>query len=574
MEVGVSLLQNNGITTTTPWCEDVNTSVTPVCKSRAAYDADCNDVMSYVTEVGDDWPFYVGLGSTHIKYPFSLYEAIYKTIEAQPDAYGSATMSDTYMPSLACPDCDVYGGRYLAHPFNVTIAAQNPNKMFPGQEGVRTRFFTAPNQVLVGPLITQTRSKGGVCDSIPYNIESIREHYRTGRTGAGSKPECASSQTTKVPFGFDATFSPTSELYRQTNVLEMTTMYRFYNRSNNNERFYHPSWEDDTWPADFASAMAFWNDNVPGRANALEGIWSDEVSLDTLVPYGFFWDSGAGSGDVYGYPVFFDINLNVSKTTDMFQSLVDGQYLDPDLTSLVTTTLLLFNPELGLFALVQVSASPDPTGGTDLSSDMALFDPDFYDFGHNAGDVWRVALEVFFTIVLIYLLKEECVELLDRVRQGQAEGENVAKASLRYFTDPFNVLDLSSYIILAVAMFNWYQITNANIYFWAVVELRFNLYSHGEMGVGRLFELQKAPAEDAFELLDKAQRIVNLWSNYVLVTSIAVMMLCLQFMKNLDFHPKMGLVTKTFGAAAMDLIFFLMLFMIVHTIYSFVGCIM
>ena len=103
MEVGVSLLQNNGITTTTPWCEDVNTSVVPVCKSRAAYDADCNDVLSYVTEVGDDWPFYVGLGSTHIKYPFSLYEALYKTVEAQPAAYGSATMSDTYMPSLACP---------------------------------------------------------------------------------------------------------------------------------------------------------------------------------------------------------------------------------------------------------------------------------------------------------------------------------------------------------------------------------------------------------------------------------------------------------------------------------------
>ena len=92
------------------------------------------------------------------------------------------------------------------------------------------------------------------------------------------------------------------------------------------------------------------------------------------------------------------------------------------------------------------------------------------------------------------------------------------------------------------------------------------------MGVGRLFELQKAPAEDAFELLDKAQRIVNLWSNYVLVTSIAVMMLCLQFMKNLDFHPKMGLVTKTFQAAALDLIFFFMLFFVIHTIYSFIGC--
>ena len=133
-------------------------------------------------------------------------------------------MSDTYLPSLSCPDCDTYSGRYLAHAFNVSIATKNPNAMFPGLEGVRTRFFTPPNQVLVGPMITQRRSKGGVCSNIPYNIDGIREHYRTGRTGAGTKPECSipkAKQTTKSPFGFDATFSPTSELYRQTNFLEV-----------------------------------------------------------------------------------------------------------------------------------------------------------------------------------------------------------------------------------------------------------------------------------------------------------------------------------------------------------------
>ena len=299
-----------------------------------------------------------------------------------------------------------------------------------------------------------------------------------------------------------------------------------------------------------------------------------QVNMETLVPYGFFWDSGSGSDAVYGYPVFFDINLNVSKTTDMFQSLVDGQYLDPDLTGLVTTTMLLFNPELGLFSLVQVYAKPDPTGGTILDSDMAIFDPDCYDFRHNSNDLVRVVLELVFTVVLVFLLKDECAEFVERFGQGREAGENALAASMRYFGDYKNVIDLTSYIILASAMFNWYQITNANMYFWDVVELRFELYSHGEMGVGRLFELQKAPAASAFELLDKAQRIVNLWASYVTLVGWAIFLLCVQFMKNLDFHPKLGLVTKTFLACGADLLFFCILFAVVHTIYSFVGCIL
>ena len=122
-------------------------------------------------------------------------------------------------------------------------------------------------------------------------------------------------------------------------------------------------------------------------------IWSDEVDLQSLVPYGFLNAAGPGSSAVEGFPVFFDINLNKTKAAELFQALVDGRYLDPDFTQRVDTTMLLFNPELGLFTLVQVTAMPSKTGGTTLSSDMALFDPDFYDWDNNPRDLVRTILE-------------------------------------------------------------------------------------------------------------------------------------------------------------------------------------
>jgi hypothetical protein len=516
--------------------------------------------------------------------PYNFYQVLYQSIMAQPNTYlGSSEMSDSLMPSFLCPDCDAYSGDYLSHVFNVTVSTKsstNANEMFPtlDETSVRAfRTFTAPNQVLVGPLITQARIKGQVCSKIPYNIEAIKQFYRTGDTGRGVKPECTSSGRANNgfrkydlrPFGYDGTFMATSDLYRESNYLQMTSLYKVYN-SSTGERFYRPSWESDSWPEDYSTAMDFWKVVTEKYTE----IWSDEIDLDTLVPYGFFWDGGTGSDDVTGFPVFFDINANKSRATELVQLLDDGKYFDDDLTAVATTTMLLFNPEMGIFSYIQISANPDPTGGLLFGSSMDLFDADYYDFAHNKTDVLRTLFEIIFVLKLFYLVWLEVQEFIDLVQEGRPHKtcQAWAAASWRYLGSWKNMIDLTSYVVLFSAVGTWISITLVNISFWDSVELRFDLYAQGTMGVGRLFELNKEPAEQAYDMLNQAQIIARFWARYVTLAGAALFILVVQVLKNLDFHPKMGLVSKTFAAAATDLSFFTVLFIVIHTIYSFIGC--
>ena len=87
---------------------------------------------------------------------------------------------------------------------------------------------------------------------------------------------------------------------------------------------------------------AFWSNVLTKHPE----IRSDEVDLNAVVPYGFFYDSGTGSSDVTNYPVYFDVNMNISRAKDLFQSLVDGQYLDKEATRKVIMEMILFNPEV------------------------------------------------------------------------------------------------------------------------------------------------------------------------------------------------------------------------------------
>ena len=68
-----------------------------------------------------------------------------------------------------------------------------------------------------------------------------------------------------------------------------------------------------------------------------------------------------------------------------------------------------------------------------------------------------------------------------------------------------------------------------------------------------------------------AKRVCALQSAYVSLVVISLLLLCMQTLKNLDFHPRMGLITQTLKFASTDLFFFMLLFGIVHTIYAFVG---
>jgi hypothetical protein len=56
------------------------------------------------------------------------------------------------------------------------------------------------------------------------------------------------------------------------------------------------------------------------------------------------------------------------------------------------------------------------------------------------------------------------------------------------------------------------------------------------------------------------------------VVAIVLLCVCFQVLKNINFHPRMGIVTRTIAKAAGDLSFFLILFSIVAGMYAFFGC--
>ena len=82
-----------------------------------------------------------------------------------------------------------------------------------------------------------------------------------------------------------------------------------------------------------------------------------------------------------------------------------------------------------------------------------------------------------------------------------------------------------------------------------------------------------AELKDAMQVFTDISNFEGAMSIHSSLASISIVLCVIQFVKNLDFHPRMGLVSRTIGNAANDMIFFLMLFCTVVMIYSFLGMI-
>lgn len=84
--------------------------------------------------------------------------------------------------------------------------------------------------------------------------------------------------------------------------------------------------------------------------------------------------------------------------------------------------------------------------------------------------------------------------------------------------------------------------------------------------------MDETPANNAMDLYQKAFDLNTLLAQYLSYSSLSILIVCLQILLKMDFHPRMGLVTRTLNTAKFDLAFFMLLFGLVHTLYAFLGC--
>ncbi|KAJ8602984.1 hypothetical protein CTAYLR_001497 [Chrysophaeum taylorii] len=490
-----------------------------------------------------DWPFVIELygGDTRTRVPYVFARSVLDLVEAwarydwdpateQPVAKKKDdVVTVAAVPSLACGDCAAYpeGDSYMSIPFEVRTATRNPNAMFPtrGNE-TRARYFGEPNRVLGGPLLTQLRFQSRECPKAPFrSSDDVAQCFKFPEA-VGVK-----AYTLATPFGRDATYLDTSALYREDHDDDETAYY-------------------------------------------------DPVSeVENGIPYGFFADAGSGAGskivrcprlgvsdaiDVNDaaaclrYPVLFANEWNVSRVREVVQLLADGRFYDRH-TAVAVLHLALYNPETRTFFYIQARATRLATGQFEFDWKIKSVEAEPY---ATTLDNARLGFEVLFATALVALIAIEVREALATKRLTGSFWPYVSALS--------NVIDLTNYClaILCVALYARFLAVAAETR--RAARYGFDVYREF-YARRRILQMKRREAIDMTRFFRRLNKLATLKGTYETTIGLFLILVCLQLVKNLAFHPVLGLISHTMYYAANDLAFFVILLLIINSIYAFLG---
>ncbi|GMH99824.1 hypothetical protein TrVE_jg2120 [Triparma verrucosa] len=389
------------------------------------------------------------------------------------------------------------------------------NPIFTSTSDNSTTFVTE-NEIIAGVLLTQTRVNPGTCTNT--NFFSL---VTCGAT------ESASSD----PFGVDYTFVSG-----------------------------HPVYDSSGAQSDYYSESEIYS--------------NDDLGKD--VPFGFFYDQqnpvateddlalNFGSrpkAKVQGYPITFTRTMKRNKVGELI-SYLDGNYVDSYTTSL-TASIYAYDINLELFSYIKVEANKIQNSERwKLDVEIESIDPVVY--SSEADDTLRAVLEFFYVCSLVGLILREISELRASMLQyGGFVGLIV------YATNFGNMIDCGNYALQVMSNFAWLSFS-LMVLDWNP-EIQYSIYddeyaTHHPLKAG---DGILAASQTMFDI----QNFVSARKVHSTLAALSLIMSCVQLVKNLDFHPRMGLITRTIAHAAGAMLFFFTLFFSVVVVYSFMGVI-
>ena len=478
-----------------------------------------------------DWPFKSELDLFHV--PFSLAAFLKDAIDGvfAPGRVPYYKHSEYAIPSMACPDCDqMEGKRWISHKFTVTRMRNmgNPanyttakmnlmvDQMFAPLSNLthRLRYFPAgsPNLVLVGPIITQNRSRVTTCPTVEGVLVDMPDDHKDEVCSITNNQGMFKEDL--EPFGVDPTFEPSSTVYRATNQDIKSKLYK-----------------------------------------------ATELDQGGL-PFGFFSDQG--DPEVLStnsrFPVVFDIDMNRTRAMDLITFLREGGYLDAK-SKIIQVKLIMFNAELALYSIVTVRFDRTSTGSVDVSSSIHILKTDYY--SKTSGDDKRMILEITFCVLLFILVVREIMELYGCM----ADLHSFRWGLYEYFLDWRNALDLANYGIHIYLITLWIDFAA-----WCSgVESKYHFFVYDDINAyGRWLKAGDGLV-DALEMLDDLTTTTQKQSTYKELAAISSILVCVQLLKNLNFHPQFGLISRTLGYALMELFYWLIILLMVAVVYAFTG---
>ena len=175
-----------------------------------------------------------------------------------------------------------------------------------------------------------------------------------------------------------------------------------------------------------------------------------------------------------------------------------------------------------------------------------IVDTVMYDHQGSTSDTLQLTFEILWLIFFALLIYTEGKELLEEWHEkGQPLG---------YFLDPSNFLDWLNYSVQIAAIVKWVILLTQVSKF--SFELDYMIYDLDAVGRPIVPNAEMGEYQD---MLDDLVAIVETRKTYFNLICVSLLLTTLQLLKNLDFHPQMGIVTRTLSGAKADLTFFLML---------------
>eukprot|EP00633_Aureoumbra_lagunensis_P006541 CAMPEP_0197325122 /NCGR_PEP_ID=MMETSP0891-20130614/71494_1 /TAXON_ID=44058 ORGANISM="Aureoumbra lagunensis, Strain CCMP1510" /NCGR_SAMPLE_ID=MMETSP0891 /ASSEMBLY_ACC=CAM_ASM_000534 /LENGTH=948 /DNA_ID=CAMNT_0042818037 /DNA_START=152 /DNA_END=2995 /DNA_ORIENTATION=+ len=218
------------------------------------------------------WPYYLELGNDYVTtYPHTYASSVLDIVTAQQNFRNEnfvqeINTSSAYIPSFACGDCSVYGeDDYLSISFDVAVSENIKYEMFPtlGNDTIRERYFSYPNRILGGIVISQLRQRAKDCRSPPFDDKNDNEVCLNYAGDETYYDYTSRAYTEESPFGNDPTFVDTSTVYRATNKEMINDLYQGWEINENGVPY-----------GFFADSSAgAWQEIVRSGCSDLEGLW-------------------------------------------------------------------------------------------------------------------------------------------------------------------------------------------------------------------------------------------------------------------------------------------------------------
>jgi hypothetical protein len=308
----------------------------------------------------------------------------------------------------------------------------------------------------------------------------------------------------------------------------------------------------------FSTASSIYNKYIVS-----ENFYSASQLNAAGVPYGFrhtdnLVDSTYGPSPfvtLSGFPVFFDTNLGANRAQSMLSMMQDGKYIDGQ-SDEIKIMILCVNGNAKLFALTEITLTFEKTGAIRINTDVNTFSAE------NSLD-WtgqQRIVEIVFMMFIVFQIFGELFELLDcYLKSGSVYG---------YFRSFWNYIDICNLIMLVFTQIQTWRFYFEELDHFAPMP-RYPVYNSLANEGYYLNYTHEIQTNHPYQLVslcrmfEDAQNIGATESAILTWSNISVLLMTLRMMKTLHFQPRMGLITRTLQAAAMDLGHFFILLLAV-----------